>query len=105
MRMIYFKLMTLGVSAGRVRREIFQAEKIIEIRKPPDLRSQNVTILAGGQEFRISVQYPVTFYRPPGWQALRFPIALRSVNAAPVPPPVSKERSGWLRMKCWLRKT
>ncbi|HTE08606.1 MAG TPA: ferredoxin--NADP reductase [Flavitalea sp.] len=60
MRMIYFKLLTLGVTAGRVRREIFLAEKIIEIRKPPDLRPQKVTILAGGQEFRIRVQYPVT---------------------------------------------
>ena len=60
MRMIHFKLMTLGVAAGRIRREIFRAEKIIEIRKPPDLRSQKVTILAGGQEFRIRVQYPVT---------------------------------------------
>ncbi len=60
MRMIYFKLLTLGVTAGRVRREIFRAEKIIEIRKPPDLRPQSVTIQAGGKEFRISVQYPVT---------------------------------------------
>ncbi len=60
MRMIYFKLMTLGVAAGRVRREIFHTGKIIEIRKPPDLRAQTVTIVAGVQEMRIRVQYPVT---------------------------------------------
>src|SRR5690606_2905377 len=60
MQMISITLLTEGVPAGNIRREIFDTIKPVVRVRPPDQDVHLVTIRYQHREFRFHVQYPET---------------------------------------------
>ena len=60
MRMISYRLTTLGVETGRIKKEIFHIEHPTVRPEPPDTKAHTVSLIRNGEQASFSVQYPVT---------------------------------------------
>lgn len=88
MRMVWFHLLTLGVSIQHIRREIFHIQHP-EIRPAPsDTARHVVRLIAANKEYVFSVQYPVTILQ-----------AAKLVNA-PIPYSCENGQCGSCVAKC-----
>lgn len=63
MRMIYFTLMSMGIIAAQVKREIFLVPQQPVIAVPDDTREHSVTLLTGENRYVFPVQYPVSILK------------------------------------------
>ena len=60
MRMITYRLTTLGVDAGRIKKEIFHVQHPKIVPEPPDTKSHTVMLIRNGETSSFNVQYPLT---------------------------------------------
>lgn len=60
MRMITFRLTSLGVDPSRIRKEIFHIQHPKVRPEPPDTKQHTVTVTRSGQTYSFEVQYPLT---------------------------------------------
>lgn len=60
MRMITYRLTTLGVAAARIKKEIFHVQHPRVKPEPPETNAHTVTLIRKGDENKFTVQYPVT---------------------------------------------
>ena len=60
MRMITYRLATLGVDAGRIKKEIFHIQHPKVRPEPPDTKAHTVRLMRNGERFAFNVQYPLT---------------------------------------------
>ena len=60
MRMITYKLTTLGVEPGRIKKEIFHIQHPKVRPEPPDTNPHTVLLMRNNEQFTFNVQYPLT---------------------------------------------
>jgi len=60
MRMISYRLTTLGVDTLRIKKEIFHVQHPKIRPKPPDTDAHTVTLIRNGEKVNFNVQYPLT---------------------------------------------
>ena len=60
MRMITYRLTTLGVEPGRIKKEIFHVQHPKVRPEPPDTKAHTVRLMRNGEQFAFNVQYPLT---------------------------------------------
>lgn len=60
MRMVTFRLISLGVEPGHIKKEIFHVQHPSIRPAPPDKDVHSVTLIRNDGHYRFSVQYPVT---------------------------------------------
>jgi ring-1,2-phenylacetyl-CoA epoxidase subunit PaaE len=60
MRMITYRLTTLGVTAKQIKKEIFHIQHPKVKPEPPDTNVHTVTLIRKGERRKFSVQYPLT---------------------------------------------
>jgi len=60
MRMITYRLTTLGVDPGRIKKEIFHVQHPTIRPKPPDTKPHTVMLIRNGETASFNVQYPLT---------------------------------------------
>lgn len=73
MRMIQFTLLSIGVPAGNIKREIFHVLPQKVIARPPDITPHQVTLIGDKQEYEFEVQYPVSILQAA--KALNIPVS------------------------------
>ena len=78
MRMIHFKLLTLYISQRNIKKEIFQAERIIEMPSPPDRRPHVVRLSSAAQDYHITVQYPISILQAAKIAGIHIPFSCES---------------------------
>jgi ferredoxin-NADP reductase len=60
MRMITYRLTTLGVKPDRIKKEIFHIQHPTVRPEPPDTKPHTVSLMRNNEQFTFSVQYPLT---------------------------------------------
>lgn len=60
MRMITYRLTTLGVEPSRIKKEIFHVQNPKVRPEPPDIKAHTVRLMRNGEHFAFNVQYPLT---------------------------------------------
>jgi ring-1,2-phenylacetyl-CoA epoxidase subunit PaaE len=60
MRMITIRLISLGVNPGQIKKEIFHVQHPTIRPEPPDTNAHTVTLMRNNNNYRFTVQYPVT---------------------------------------------
>jgi ferredoxin-NADP reductase len=60
MRMIIYRLTTLGVEPGRIKKEIFHIQHPKVRPEPPDTKPHTVLLMRNNEQFSFNVQYPLT---------------------------------------------
>lgn len=60
MRMITYRLTTLGVEPGRIKKEIFHVQHPKVRPEPPDTKAHTVWLMRNGEQIGFNVQYPLT---------------------------------------------
>ena len=60
MRMITYRLTTLGVEPGRIKKEIFHVQHPKVRPEPPDTKAHTVRLMRNDEQFDFNVQYPLT---------------------------------------------
>ena len=72
MRMIYFTMMSIGIEARQVKREIFFVQQPSVIPVPDDTNKHQVTVLSDSREYVFDVKYPSSILKTA--RALNIPL-------------------------------
>lgn len=60
MRMITFRLISVGIDPGGIKKEIFHIQQPVLKPQPPDIHPHLVTIFTNQHKYLFTVQFPVT---------------------------------------------
>jgi ferredoxin-NADP reductase len=73
MRMITYKLTTLGVDPGGIKKEIFHIQHPKIRPEPPDTSAHTVSLIRNGEQVSFNVQYPLTILQAAKLLDIRIP--------------------------------